>query len=513
MTRDEFSDETSAGRADALREIAEAASGLGPDELQKVLRHLLATGAGRVDALEETPPPSRRRPRRPDVVTYRVRIDLQGTKPPLWRRLEVASDLFLDDIHDLVQAAFGWTDSHLHRFGSGPRYYSPDTEYYLCPFDVDAGEIGVPEDEVRLDEVLVDVGDKLFYAYDYGDDWQHTLRLEAVLPRERSPSRAVCTAGRRPGPPEDCGGVHGYELIVAATDPTHPHHAEGAAEFARFYGDDVDPAIFNAVPFDIDETNSALAALDINDARPQADLPGPLEDLVGAVRSTTDRRQLRRLIGDAVLHEPVPIEGETAARMVRPYTWLLDRVGTDGIKLTGAGYLPPVHVEAAMAELGLGDEWIGKGNRENQTLPVLYLRESALKVGLLRKHRGSLVLTARGRGARTDPTALWWHLAERMPPASTDDCEVQAGLILLIAVAARTTDELDATIAEFLDAIGWVSSDGTPLTQWMAFSAARYTKVVLRRLGAVTDGQAVGGRDRPTADGVVFARAALRTWP
>ncbi|MPZ79994.1 MAG: hypothetical protein GEV28_06165 [Actinophytocola sp.] len=104
--------------------------------------------------------------------------------------------------------------------------------------------------------------------------------------------------------------------------------------------------------------------------------------------------------------------------MVHPYTWLLDRVGADGITLTGAGYLPPAHVQAAVTELGLANEWIGKGNREVQTLPVLNLRESAQRAGLLRKHQGKLVLTPRGRTARTDPVALWWLLAEQTPPRS-----------------------------------------------------------------------------------------------
>lgn len=69
--------------------------------------------------------------------------------------------------------AFGWTDSHLHQFGSGPGHYGPETEHYLCPFQVEDGEMGIPEEDVRLDEVLADVGDKLFYDYDVGDDWQH----------------------------------------------------------------------------------------------------------------------------------------------------------------------------------------------------------------------------------------------------------------------------------------------------------------------------------------------------
>lgn len=166
--------------------------------------------------------PSRRRPRRPDVVTYRVRIDLRGTKPPLWRRLELASDLFLNQVNKITQRAFDWTDTHLHHFASGSGPYGPDTEAYLCPYQVKEGKVGFPEHEVRLDEVLVDVGDKLFYAYDYGDGWQLVIKLEAILPRDGSARQAVCTAGRRPSPPEDCGGVHGYEEIVAATGSAHP---------------------------------------------------------------------------------------------------------------------------------------------------------------------------------------------------------------------------------------------------------------------------------------------------
>lgn len=89
----------------------------------------------------------------------------------------------------------------------------------------------MPEEQVRLDEVLVDVGDKLFYAYDFGDNWRHVIRLEAVLARDEAMPSAVCTGGRRPGPAEDCGGIGGYELLVAATDPTHPDHVAARAEW------------------------------------------------------------------------------------------------------------------------------------------------------------------------------------------------------------------------------------------------------------------------------------------
>jgi len=349
---------------------------------------------------------------------------------------------------------------------------------------------------------------RFFYTYDFGDDWQHTIKLEAVLPRTDSTARAICTDGRRPGPPEDCGGVHGFELIVAATDESHPRHAERAAEFARIFGDEVDPAIFELTDFDIDEINDDLAALGVGDAH----LPRPLDDLVHQIKSTTGRRSLLKLIRDASLDEPILIDAETAARMVRPYMWLLDRVGTDGVKLTSAGYLPPIHVEAAMTELGMEDEWIGKFNREDQTLPVLHLRESAQKLGLLRKYRGSLIPTSRGRAVRGNPLALWWQLAERMPVRSTEASQVQAGLLLLVAVAANV-DNPHPTIADLLSAIGWIRSDGFPLTDSMAVGAALETAAVLRRLSCFTGAKGLWRSATPTADGIRFARAALKTWP
>ncbi len=311
------------------------------------------------------------------------------------------------------------------------------------------------------------------------------------------------------------------QLISAATDPGNPDQADAVAEFGRFYGDSIDPESLRTTPFDINEINETLAGLLSEDepdpaggnAGQERNFPGPLDELVRAVRTAAGERELRRLVSDAHLDQPVLVDAGTAARMVRPYAWLLDRVGDAGIKLTGAGYLPPVHVEAAMTDLGLGDEWIGKGNRENQTLPVLHLRESAANMALLRKRRGVLLLTSRARKLRTDPVALWWYLAERMPPKSPDRCETQAGLILLAVLAAQTADDPDVIVARLLSAIGWINSDGTELDELTAGHVCWDTKTVLRRLGALTDDGHLRRAAKPTADGVTFARAALRSWP
>ena len=257
MAKDPHSREMPNGEV-MQEQIQAAISGLGPAEMKDTLQRLLASRNALNGLLERPLPPSRRRPRRAGPVTYRVRVDLNGTKPPLWRRLDLASDLFLDQVHEIMQAAFGWTDSHLHQFGSGPGHYDPGSEHYLCPFQVGEGDSGVPEEDVRLDEVLTEPGDTLFYDYDFGDGWQHTIRLETISPRPSSAPRAVCITGRRDGPPEDCGGVGAYELICAATDPAHPEHADAVAEFTRFYGDDIEPDSMRTTPFDISEVNDIL---------------------------------------------------------------------------------------------------------------------------------------------------------------------------------------------------------------------------------------------------------------
>ncbi len=99
---------------------------------------------------------------------------------------------------------------------------------------------------------------------------------------------------------------------------------------------------------------------------------------------------------------------------VRGYQLLLDLVG-DGLNLTQAGYLPPRIVETLFTELKLDATWVGKGNREDMTLPVLELRESATALGLIRKAKGKLTVTAAGRTVSGNPYALFAHIASRLP--------------------------------------------------------------------------------------------------
>ncbi|USY22743.1 plasmid pRiA4b ORF-3 family protein [Nocardiopsis exhalans] len=453
---------------------------------------------------DEPPRPSRRRPRREETVTYRVRVEIEETEPPVWRELELDSDLFLNEVHQILQAAFAWEDYHLHGFASGGTYYSREAELYLCPFESREGRPGVPEEQVRLDEVLAEPGDRLFYLYDFGDDWEHLLTLQDVVPRQEDASRAVCTAGHRSAPPEDCGGPFGYELLSAATDTGHPEHAEALAEYRRVFGMDPDPDRA-PVPFDPGAVNSALAAV----AGPVPDdLPGPVADLLASVRDPRLRGRLLTLASEATAPEEEPSTA-TVRAAVGPYTWLLDHVGDDGVKLTGAGYLPPASVREAADALNLTGRWIGAANREVQTLPVLNLRESAQKMGLLRKYKGRLLPTKAGKAVREDPLALWEHLAERMPPAPKAEDERLGCLVAVLAAAAGSRD-VPGEVAAVLTGLGWRVGDGLPVDSGAAWDAMYEAWAVLDTMGGWSRGSFSRG-DAPTARGRAFARAALRS--
>lgn len=146
---------------------------------------------------------------------YRITITLLGTDPPVWRRLLVSSSVRLDRLHRTLQAAMGWADYHLHAFSAGGRRYG----------DGDADERD--EREVTLADLVDRPGTRIGYTYDFGDDWKHDIVVEGVAVAEEGVRYPVFLDGVGACPPEDCGGIGGYErLREVLTDPTDPEHEE-----------------------------------------------------------------------------------------------------------------------------------------------------------------------------------------------------------------------------------------------------------------------------------------------
>ncbi len=150
-----------------------------------------------------------------NATALQIHVELVDVKPPIWRRLLVPADTTLDQLHLLLQGAFGWTDSHLHGFRQGDRRFTVDPESF---------ENAEEESDVTLDELLGKKKATLIYDYDFGDDWEHTIRLEkrVSLTAEQLADLPRLLDGARACPPEDCGGVFGYQQFLKhmkAKDP------------------------------------------------------------------------------------------------------------------------------------------------------------------------------------------------------------------------------------------------------------------------------------------------------
>ncbi|GDY10995.1 hypothetical protein LBMAG52_44830 [Planctomycetia bacterium] len=170
---------------------------------------------------------------------YQFKFTLLGSKPPIWRRIQV-EDCTLDKLHEHIQTAMGWTNSHLHQFEiKGERYGDPELlddgfEEFDC----------VDSTKTNLSQILPTT-DKRFsftYEYDFGDGWEHEILFEGSPQKEPGKKYPLCLEGARACPPEDVGGIGGfYEFLEALADPKHEQHDD----FIE-WGGNFDPNKFDA---------------------------------------------------------------------------------------------------------------------------------------------------------------------------------------------------------------------------------------------------------------------------
>jgi hypothetical protein len=160
------------------------------------------------------------RPKLGDLV-YQLKVTLLGARPPIWRRLLVTDNTNLHALHLIIQDAMGWQQSHLYHFELDEIRY---TEYLDDEFGDDNER---PAKPIRLGNLGLKEGDRLAYLYDFGDHWLHEVLIEVISPVDPASEYPQCLAGRRACPPEDCGGIPGYEdLLVALRSPSHPERRE-----------------------------------------------------------------------------------------------------------------------------------------------------------------------------------------------------------------------------------------------------------------------------------------------
>jgi hypothetical protein len=165
---------------------------------------------------------------------YQIKVTLNKSKPLIWRRVLTPDSITLHELHTILQIVMGWTNSHLHQF-------IIDGDYYGDPEDDEYGEME-NEKRYRLNQFVERKGFKFIYEYDFGDSWEHTVYIEHILPSQKGAQYPVCLEGKRACPPEDIGGVEGYDdLLKIFSNSRHPEHNDMLEEF----GEDFDPEFFD----------------------------------------------------------------------------------------------------------------------------------------------------------------------------------------------------------------------------------------------------------------------------
>ena len=164
---------------------------------------------------------------------YQLKITLKGSRPPIWRRIQIAADTKLSKLHDILQIVMGWQNCHLHQFDIyGEIYSEPNPDDWEPVLD---------ENKVKLNRLIRQEKEWFLYEYDFGDYWEHIIVVEKILPADESVRYPVCIKGKRCCPPEDCGGIYGYEeFLKAVRDPENPEHEE----MLEWAGEDIDPERF-----------------------------------------------------------------------------------------------------------------------------------------------------------------------------------------------------------------------------------------------------------------------------
>lgn len=179
-------------------------------------------------------------------ILYQIRIVLMGFTPHIWRQVLVKPDMPLSDFHRLIQTVMGWENAHLHQF-------IKDDTFYTLKLEDDALEgtmKNVDYKGLTIRDILSKKNEYVTYEYDFGDGWQHEVRLEKIVPAGKK-KHSICLDGRMKCPPEDSGGVWGYrEMLEVLNDAKNPER--------KSYLEWLDEDNFDPNHFDPDEINKHL---------------------------------------------------------------------------------------------------------------------------------------------------------------------------------------------------------------------------------------------------------------
>ncbi len=395
-----------------------------PEELQRFVQEAGGVRGGIQIAR------SLRSKRRAVPAQYAIRISVDNVSTQIWRRILVASDLNLDDLHSVVQRAMGWSDRHSHAWSkSGTRFPGEVEEYVASGSNAEqrlAGRVAIVESAVRLDEVMASPGDELRYRYGRFGNWSHTLTLESseVLP---DGFQIVCAAGRGACPPEECVGPDEYEQLlgVLASEKLRSH--EWTLEWPQ--------TEFEPTRFEIAEVNNRLHI-------PRPDEIVAPYDTAMLVECLEPSRvpELRAVLARAGIDDESAIGELVHVEAGQRLQAVLTLIGVEGVDADDFF----TTVDAMLDEPELGPVNLPKGRSLFAVLK---------RFGLVRKRKGQIVLTKRGQSAQRDASIMWSVIVDSVPVAPGGSQRAVELLVLLAVAAGLSPADRHRFVAGALESI------------------------------------------------------------
>lgn len=189
------------------------------------------------------------------LMCYEVKVTLKHTRPPVERVLHLP-EMSFGELHDCIQVAMGWEDCHLHEFDVGEDRVGPvpdlDDEVGAWDHDPDV----LPEEDIAIGQAWQAGYKKFRYMYDFGDGWEHTVTLVKAWPVKDDRPTPKCVSGKRACPPEDCGGIGGYEQSIELLKLPEAELDEFDLERREWLGE------WEPERFDVNDVNNAFAQWD-----------------------------------------------------------------------------------------------------------------------------------------------------------------------------------------------------------------------------------------------------------
>ncbi len=187
-------------------------------------------------------------------MAYQIKITISDIKPAIWRRIKVPGNITFQQLHQIIQIAFGWLDYHLYKFEFDKTVVTiPDDEY--APEELYGEDVAELDSKITSINQLFDFNDRCVYKYDFGDSWDHEIIIEKRLKDTKKNSIPECLGGARQRPPEDVGGTEGYEnFLNIIRDNKNPERYEMLAWAEK----DTRGRIYDPGYFSINEVNRRL---------------------------------------------------------------------------------------------------------------------------------------------------------------------------------------------------------------------------------------------------------------